>query len=107
MSVPDFMLDALCARTDPEAMFPDSGAVKKTEFAKGLCARCPVQDRCLEYALAPASRVEFGVMGGLTEVERKALVKERSLGKARAIDYGPIRKAAEHKAKVRGFAPAA
>lgn len=92
MTVPVFMLEAPCARIDPEIMFPAPAADWETEFAKSVCERCPFESRCLEYALAPATRVGDGVMGGLTDAERKALVKERRLGRALAYNGGPIAK---------------
>ncbi|MEU9376832.1 WhiB family transcriptional regulator [Streptomyces sp. NPDC048255] len=39
--------------------------------AKRVCAGCPVRAACLEHALR--SREPFGVWGGLTEEERRAL----------------------------------
>ncbi|WP_404949120.1 WhiB family transcriptional regulator [Streptomyces sp. ARC14] len=92
MTVPAFMLEAPCARIDPEIMFPAPAAEWETEFAKSVCERCLFESRCLEYALAPATRVADGVMGGHTEGERKALLKKRRLGRAIAYDSGPIPK---------------
>ncbi len=40
--------------------------------AKAICTACPVQTACLEYALG--IREPFGIWGGLTEYERKALL---------------------------------
>lgn len=39
--------------------------------AKAICATCMVRQPCLEYALANNER--YGVWGGLTDVERRAL----------------------------------
>ena len=39
--------------------------------AKRICAACPVQRECLEYALRV--REPFGIWGGLNETERRAL----------------------------------
>jgi WhiB family redox-sensing transcriptional regulator len=44
--------------------------------AKSYCARCPVRDECLEYALA--MREGHGIWGGLNEMERRRLVRERA-----------------------------
>jgi len=42
--------------------------------AKAICARCPIQQACLDYAL-DASPIQ-GVWGGTTEAERR-LLKQR------------------------------
>jgi hypothetical protein len=39
--------------------------------ARQVCARCPVRQPCLEYALS--NRIASGVWGGLTERERRPL----------------------------------
>ncbi len=41
------------------------------EEAKTVCRMCPVQAECLEYALS--INQEFGVWGGMSEDERRAL----------------------------------
>lgn len=63
----------LCAQTDPEAFFPDKGG--STLEAKRMCKGCEVRTECLEAALANDER--FGVWGGKTERERRALRRER------------------------------
>ncbi len=69
----DFIDDALCAQTDPEAFFPEKGGSPKE--AKAMCARCQVADACLQDALD--NDEEFGVWGGLTARERKNLLAGR------------------------------
>lgn len=59
----------LCSQTDPEAFFPDKGG--STREAKKVCLQCEVRDECLQYAIDNDER--FGVWGGLTERERRAL----------------------------------
>lgn len=63
--------EALCAQTDPESFFPDKGG--STREAKELCALCPVQPECLEFAVAHDER--FGVWGGLSERDRRRLAR--------------------------------
>jgi len=48
----------------------DERRVRESE-AKRICAGCPVQRECLEYALRV--REPFGIWGGLNETERRAL----------------------------------
>lgn len=64
--------DAACTRRDAEALFARGAA---QNLAKLMCRTCPVQLQCLVDALD--NHVEFGVWGGLTERERRALLKQR------------------------------
>lgn len=63
--------DAMCAQADPEAFFPEKGG--STKEAKRVCQDCPVRTKCLAEALKNDER--FGVWGGLSERERRALRK--------------------------------
>lgn len=64
-----WMLEGLCAQVDPDLWFPEKGGT--TGDAKRICMKCPVRADCLEYALAHDER--FGIWGGLSERERRAL----------------------------------
>jgi WhiB family transcriptional regulator, redox-sensing transcriptional regulator len=80
-----FLTDGLCAQTDPETFFPERGT--PTTPAKRICRACPVQDACLEYALVHDER--FGVWGGTSPIERRALRRERGIGtQANAVREG-------------------
>lgn len=72
-----WMQDASCREIDPEIFFPDPSPWMLSEIAaaKEVCSICPVRDVCLEYAMV--NNVEYGVWGGLTRNERRALKKER------------------------------
>lgn len=61
-----------CRSGDPERLFVRGAAQRE---AASICRGCPVQLECLADALD--HRVEFGVWGGLTERERRALLRER------------------------------
>ena len=39
--------------------------------ARQVCAACPVRQPCLDYAIT--NRITYGIWGGLTERERRAL----------------------------------
>jgi WhiB family transcriptional regulator, redox-sensing transcriptional regulator len=72
---------ANCKGTNPETFFPSQG--ERTGDAKRICDRCTVSDECLADALEveaahPSHR--YGVWGGLSPEERKALA--RALGAA-------------------------
>lgn len=61
--------DALCAQTDPDEFFPEKGGTSR--HAKAVCERCTVAAECLDYALDSQER--YGIWGGLSERERRAL----------------------------------
>ncbi|GAA4823849.1 WhiB family transcriptional regulator [Streptomyces ziwulingensis] len=49
MSRFDWMEDARCAQVDPELWHPDGSGVGYSD-AKKICARCPVQQQCADFA---------------------------------------------------------
>lgn len=49
-----------------------SESPKKIAKAKAMCAECPAITKCLEYALD--QEIEFGIFGGTTPQERKAML---------------------------------
>jgi hypothetical protein len=57
---------ALCAQVDPELFFPEQGGDPRP--ARAVCLACPVRALCLD-TFGPV--VDHGVVGGLTEVERR------------------------------------
>jgi WhiB family redox-sensing transcriptional regulator len=74
----DWRHRAACRDKDPELFFPISdmgpGARQAAE-AKAVCARCPVREQCLRYALD--NGLDHGVFGGTTELERRKLTRSR------------------------------
>lgn len=62
---------ALCRSTDPDQLFVRGAAQRK---AAVICRHCPVITECGADALD--NRVEFGVWGGMTERQRRALLKQ-------------------------------
>jgi WhiB family redox-sensing transcriptional regulator len=66
----DWKLYAKCRGTEDD-MFPEGSAQKKV---RGVCYPCPVRVDCLAEALD--NRIEWGVWGGLTERERRQLLKD-------------------------------
>ncbi|WP_127130293.1 WhiB family transcriptional regulator [Georgenia sp. SYP-B2076] len=61
---------AACADAEPDALFV-RGAAQRS--ARALCLGCAVRMQCLAEALD--SQISFGVWGGLTERERRALLR--------------------------------
>jgi WhiB family redox-sensing transcriptional regulator len=63
-----------CLDSDPELFFPigPSGpALQQIAQAKAICARCPVRQECLQFAVA--THQVHGVWGSTTEEERQQL----------------------------------
>ena len=60
---------AACRGADLEVFFPERG--ESAGPARQVCARCPVRQPCLDYAIT--NRIAYGVWGGLAEQERRAL----------------------------------
>jgi WhiB family redox-sensing transcriptional regulator len=69
----DWTTKALCQEGDPDALFVQ-GAEQNN--AKKVCRGCPVRLECLADALD--NRIEFGVWGGMTERERRALLRKHA-----------------------------
>jgi WhiB family redox-sensing transcriptional regulator len=70
---------AACQGKDPELFFPigtTGPASLQLGEAKRVCAGCPVQSLCLEWAML--ARIDYGVWGGLSEDERRALKRRIS-----------------------------
>lgn len=75
-----------CVGVDTNIFFPESNLRGKNKAqayakAKSYCKGCPVVSECLEFAL----KIEepFGVYGGLTEDERRVILRRK--GTARGI----------------------
>lgn len=68
----DWTARAVCRETDPDTLFVQGAAQNR---AKLICRGCPVRTECLADALD--NRIEFGVWGGMTERERRALLRRR------------------------------
>ena len=68
----DWTLRAKCRGT-ADVMFAVGADQKR---ARLLCGGCPVRSECLTEALD--NKIEWGVWGGLTERERRVLLRRRS-----------------------------
>jgi WhiB family redox-sensing transcriptional regulator len=69
----NWMAEGNCNNHPPAVFFPSDGV--GVEIAKKICATCPVQEPCLEYALA--NRIDHGVWGGASERQRRRILKSR------------------------------
>ena len=68
----DWPADAACRGTDPDRLFVQGAAQNR---AKAVCFGGSVRTECLADSLD--NHIEFGVWGGMTERERRALLRRR------------------------------
>jgi WhiB family transcriptional regulator, redox-sensing transcriptional regulator len=80
---------AACRGARIEVFFPGRGETAGP--ARQICAQCPVRQQCLEFAVS--NRIVYGIWGGLTGPERRALQSDQ-LRAARRDRDGAIRTAA-------------
>lgn len=90
--IPNWQALGACKAEDPELFFPlgeSTGARIQTDDAKAVCRRCPVMERCLQWALE--TRQDFGVWGGLSEQDRRRIHRRKKPvyrgGEQTAVDY--------------------
>jgi WhiB family transcriptional regulator, redox-sensing transcriptional regulator len=72
----EWVREARCKQHDPDVFFAQGAAEER--LAVQVCRSCSVQEQCLAYALT--SGIEFGVWGGLTENQRRQLIRDRVAG---------------------------
>ncbi len=68
----DWTLKARC-RGMQDQLFPEGADQKR---ARAVCMGCSVRSQCLAEALD--NRIEWGVWGGMTERERRQLLRDRT-----------------------------
>ncbi|MGV0837982.1 WhiB family transcriptional regulator [Mycolicibacterium thermoresistibile] len=67
----NWVSQAHCRSANPEDLFVRGAAQRK---AAKICRHCPVRNECAADALD--NQIEYGVWGGLTERERRALLRQ-------------------------------
>jgi WhiB family redox-sensing transcriptional regulator len=78
-----WQLRAACRGPESAMFFPPTYAERREERdaresrAKSICAMCPVQRECLDYALRIGE--QHGIWGGLTESERRSLLADQAV----------------------------
>jgi len=78
-----WMDQAACQDHDTDDFFPDGvtpQAQRQAAAAKQVCSGCPVQVRCLTWALDTGAN--YGVWGGLTERERRSFERREAQRRA-------------------------
>ena len=68
----DWAAEAACRVTMPDELFVRGAEQHR---AKQVCKACPVRTECLAEAMD--NQIEWGVWGGMTERERRALLRRR------------------------------
>jgi WhiB family redox-sensing transcriptional regulator len=82
----DWRADAACRAEFATFFFAPNHFERKPEkdqregAARALCRRCPVKQRCLDYALQV--KETNGIWGGLNELERRRLQRGRPVQKS-------------------------
>jgi WhiB family transcriptional regulator, redox-sensing transcriptional regulator len=72
-----WMERAACGDRCDDLFFPvgtsGSFAQDQIKAAKAICTKCPVLTECRQWALAAGTDAEYGIWGGLDELERRRL----------------------------------
>ncbi|MFD4144742.1 WhiB family transcriptional regulator [Streptomyces sp. NPDC058572] len=68
----DWAVRGTCRTADPDELFVEGVAQNQ---AKAICSECEVRTECLAHALD--NRIEHGIWGGMTERERRSLLRRR------------------------------
>lgn len=76
LTSPAWQSEGSCAQTGPDdrLWFPEGKGKHMTRIVRKVCGACPVNDLCLEWALA--NDVE-GMWAGTTTNERRTIRKQR------------------------------
>ncbi len=90
---PAWMDQAECRGLNPNLFFPERGDVAAE--ARAVCAECPVQAECRQYAIDNGERA--GVWGGLAPKARKRTGQQGPLPGSRPIRHGTPAGAQAHR----------
>lgn len=73
-----------CAEVGGEVFYTESGEysafVSSVQKIKNICGRCEIIEACLDFALDNPEATKYGIYGGKTESERRAI--KRSTGRS-------------------------
>lgn len=70
--------DALCAQIGGDLWLPEKSEHQVSEAAKKVCARCPIAEQCLAYALEhELTRDHTGIWGGTNGRTRQRMLAQR------------------------------
>lgn len=87
----DWRDNAACAEGPNDTIFFQDGLKRNSraaavEAAKQICRKCPVIRECLKYALENPEDTEYGVWGGLYELERRAIQRRGGMAIRKALE---------------------
>lgn len=88
MTATRWMARAACRGTDPAMWVPDEHDRPDISTLRAICATCPVHDDCMQYALKVVPTTDNGVYAGLTQSQRRRLV--RAAGRPRVASCGTM-----------------
>lgn len=80
----DWMDNALCREVSPDIFHPGVNELTLAKQAKAICAKCPVIDKCMEYALENPSIT--GILAGTNEKERRDIRRRQEKGHAEGTE---------------------
>lgn len=92
---PDFS-EALCRGVQTQSFFIEGQPMgriarikhqERIDNAIKICTSCPIQERCLDYALKAEP---YGIWGGTTEIEREYLRSKLGINCLREISLGRV-----------------
>ena len=75
------MVNGACVGAPTALFFPNEGDEQIIDTAKRLCATCPIIDQCADHALT--HREPYGVWGGLSEKDRRRILRQRRQSRTR------------------------
>ncbi len=88
--------EAACKGMDAEIFYPNTDGKDADEQAtdaleaKLVCFACPVRTECLAAAMSSSPPEAHGVWGGLTEAERRRIIrKQRTIRRAQGLEPPP------------------
>ena len=67
-----WMVFGACRGKEPDIFFPQTAG--EAQQAVAVCNTCAVKQECLDYSLE--ARERFGVWGGITEKQRRQLLRQ-------------------------------
>lgn len=78
----EWQAEGLCSQTDPDAFFPMYP--QQARKAIMVCAKCPVKQQCLDYALK--NNEQYGVWGGYDFTRREIGISQRRTERAASAE---------------------
>lgn len=100
LTEPLWRSDARCRQQNASFFFAPGHLERKEDkdlregSARALCRSCPVQPQCLDYALTVQE--PHGIWGGMNELERRRVLRQRSAVQEAASEAVPAEVVVAH-----------